>query len=156
MGFVTLEPGMGPGSDEVIGVIVVDADVDHVRGWLSDPRRLLSVTDPDAVLWDDGDCTGVVGSLQHPLAPVVYTARWCPTDDGAHVTLTAPDDLAAYDARFTTRVVPGGVEVRYALALTPAFHSPASADRAAARREVEQTLRAVAQAFVGAVRVVDL
>jgi hypothetical protein len=73
--------------------------------------------------------------------------RWCATDDGAEISLVESDEVAGWDARLTARPVEGGVMVRYALVLTPAFRAPAPTTRAAARREVTLALRAVAATF---------
>lgn len=144
-----------PRTGEVVGSVVVDADLDHVRAWLADPRRLLAETEAEATVWPAGECDELVLTTEHPLSALVYSVRWCPTSDGARATLLE-GDLAAYDASFVATAVPGGVEVRYGLTLVPVFRAPAMTNRAAARRQVETALRAVARVFEDAVRVDDL
>lgn len=136
-----------PASGEVAGEVFVDADLEVVRSWLADPHRVLAAEGRAAPVLRGDPCDEVVLGVEHPLSSMVALVRWCPTDDGAALSLVESDELAAWSAEFTTRPVEGGVVVRYALTLTPAFRAPAATTRAAARREVALGLRAVATTF---------
>jgi hypothetical protein len=145
-----------PESGRVDGEVVVDADLDEVQGWLADPWAALAVLDPDATVAPGSPCPEVTRAVEHPLAPLVFTMRWCPTDDGARITLVESEDLGAYDASFSARAVQGGVAIHYELRLVPTFRAPASINRAAAKRQVSTTLQAVARVFADGITTGDL
>jgi hypothetical protein len=145
-----------PATGEVAGEIVVEADLDLVRRWLGDARRVLGAQGRAVAVLRTEACDEVTLGVEHPLAPMVAVVRWCPTEEGAALSLVESEEVAAWDGRWSARPVEGGVAVRYSLSLVPTFRAPPGTTRSATRRQVGTALAAVARALADSASTDDL
>lgn len=136
----------------VVGVALVAATPDVVRGKIADPSWV-AATDASGtrvtVVERRGDCLVADRESPNVITTVRSRTEQCATPTGFVETLVSSRSFDAYRAQWTVEPVPGGARITYDLAMSTSMLVPQAIIDQQARKGVQTMLVRLQEAFGG-------